>query len=47
MVDMKEPITGTILHVPDERVEKLEKAGYERVEAEKSKRTTRKKTAEN
>lgn len=31
MVDMKCPITGAVLHVPEERVEKMEKAGYKRV----------------
>lgn len=31
MVDMKCPITGTVLHVPEERVEKLERAGYKRI----------------
>lgn len=33
MVDMTCPITGAVLHIADERVEKYENAGYKRVGA--------------
>ena len=42
MVDVKCPITGTILHVSEERVAKYEKSGYKRVEEEAPKRVSRK-----
>lgn len=42
MVKMTCPMTGTVLHVDESRVEKYEKAGYKRVVAEKPKRVTKK-----
>lgn len=41
MVKMTCPITGAVLHVADDQVEKFEKSGYKRVD-EKPKRTARK-----
>lgn len=42
MVKMTCPITGAVLYVDESRVEKYEKAGYERVAADKPKRVTKK-----
>lgn len=47
MVDMIYPITGTVIRVPEDRVEKLEKAGYKKAvqpAQQKPVRSTRKKS---